>query len=182
MRREAGRLGLFELLIRIGLLDCFDADGDAVVARVDLSVGPVGRGGTVVGGVLEREGVGVLVHVAVGGTANVVTRVEGDEEGAGEGRCQRAARMKRNNVRLLGINCAWEKGGNVSPLERFLKDHDAYSDQLEGMLQVRTRIRKSSRERRTHQEEEHVNESVGPRIDLDKERNISRRCHTYSRS
>lgn len=48
-----------------------------------------------VGGVLEGEGVGVLVHVAVGSTANVVTRVESDKERAGEEMCQRAATIRK---------------------------------------------------------------------------------------
>lgn len=88
VRGEAARLGLFELVIGIGLLDGFDADGDTLVAGVELSVGPVGCGRAVVGGVLEGEGVGVLVHVGVAGSADVVARVECDEEGAGAGTCE----------------------------------------------------------------------------------------------
>lgn len=68
-----------------------------------MPVRPVGSRGTVVGGVLEGEGVGVLVHVAVGSTANVVTRVEGDKERAGEGMCQKAVKI-REVVCLLGID------------------------------------------------------------------------------
>lgn len=84
MRRETARFRLLNLVVRVRLLDGVNADGDTIITGIKLASGPVRCSPHAVsaGSVLEGEGIGVLVDIAVSSTTDVIAGVEGDEEGA----------------------------------------------------------------------------------------------------